>query len=126
MGNSFTNKNTDQAILNDLSRFHGFYNNVYRDPFIGGNAFIFITKPLLFIEPIKPVSSDNKAMTAYLNMCKDPIFNQYIITEQLNEQDRKIVESLSYNTSYSSSSYLPIFTNECKNFDAGDITMEQT
>ena len=48
MGNSFTNKNTDQAILNDLSRFHGFYNNVYRDPFIGGNAFIFVTKNRMF------------------------------------------------------------------------------
>ena len=58
MGNSFTNKNTDQAILNDLSRFHGFYNNVYRDPFIGGNAFIFVTKPLLFIDYMAPKKTD--------------------------------------------------------------------
>ena len=123
---NYTNINSDKAALKNLTKFYGYYDNAYKDPFIGGNAFIFVTKPLLFIEPIKPVSTDNKAMTAYLNMCKDPIFNQYIITEQLNEQDRKIVESLSYNTSYSSSSYLPIFTNECKNFDAGDITMEQT
>ena len=68
MGNSFTNKNTDQAILNDLSRFHGFYNNVYRDPFIGGNAFIFVTKPLLFIDYMAPKKTDTKSRLAYMNM----------------------------------------------------------
>ena len=32
-----TNLNTSQSILDDLTRFKGEYNDIYRDPFIGGN-----------------------------------------------------------------------------------------
>lgn len=111
--------------MSGLTRFQGFYNNVYRDPFIGGTSFVFVTKPLLFIDPIKGSNAENSSM-AYLNMTRDPVFSQYLVDQVLNTADRKIVEMLSYNTEYSSSSFIPAITNECKNFDANDITMEQT
>lgn len=125
MGNSFTNKNTDQAILNDLSRFHGFYNNVYRDPFIGGNAFIFVTKPLLFIDYMAPKKTDTKSRLAYMNMTKDPFFAQYLADQNINSLDREIIKMLSYNINYENSVFLPMFTNQCKGFDSNDSSLEQ-
>ena len=125
MADKFTNMNNDLSIINDLTKFHGFYDNVYRDPFVGGNAFIFMTKPLLFIDPRKPNKRDNKSMLAYINMTRDPVFVQYLLTESLSDKDKTLVDSLSYKTEYFDSSFLPIFTNQCKNFDTSDVTMEQ-
>jgi len=124
MSDNITNLNSNNPLISNLTRFYGFYDNQYKDPFIGGNAFIFITKPLLFIDDTKPTKIDNKANMAYLNMTRDPFFNQYLVNEVMNTMDRKILESLSYNTDYSKSSFLPIFTNECKNFDSNDSSLE--
>lgn len=125
MADRYTNLNTDTAILNDLTQFQGFYENVYRDPFIGGNAFVFVTRPMLFLDYQKPSSSDSTRTLAYRNMCRDPIFTQYLSEELLNSADEKIISMLSYNQDYFSSNYLPMFTNQCKSFDASDLTMEQ-
>ena len=125
MEDRFTNTNNDLSIIDDMTRFHGFYDNVYRDPFVGGHAFVFVTKPLLFIDPRKPNRKNHKEMMAYMNMARDPLFVQYLLTETLNNKDRTVIESLSYKTEYSQSSFLPIFTNQCKNFDSSDVTMEQ-
>ena len=123
MANQYTNLNQDNAIHNSITRFTGFYENIYRDPFIGGTAFVFVTKPLLFIDPIKPNVGDYKKILAYENMTRDPVFTQYIKSESLNFKDDKIIASLSYNTDYSRSSFLPIFTNECKDFNSNGVSM---
>jgi len=124
MAEKFTNINSDYSALQDLTRFHGFYdNNIYRDPFVGGNAFIFVTKPLLFIDYDKSTGES----LAYLNMTRDPVFSQYLVDQQFNKMDRKLVELLSYNVDryYSGTNFLPMFTNQCKSFDSNDSVMEQ-
>lgn len=122
----YTNKNADVANLNNLSSFNGFYPNIYREPLINGFSFIFMTKPLLFIDPNKPSSTKNASRKlAYLNMTRDPYFTQFITNEKMNDMDTKIVKMLSYNAEYKTSNFMPIFTNECKNFDIADINMEQ-
>lgn len=125
MEDNYTNRNADNAILDSLTKFQGFYSNIYRDPFITGNAFIFVTKPLLFIDYIKPNNNETKKMLAYLNMTKDPTFSQYMVDEILNSNDKKIVEMLSYNQEkYNTSNFIPLFTNECKGFDSNDTNLE--
>lgn len=126
MADNITNLNKNNPVINNLTRFNGFVPNVYRDPFVSGNAFIFITKPLLFINHIKPSAKDNKKQMAFINMTRDPIFTQYIKSEQINDMDDSIVKSLSYIEDYSESSFLPIFTNECKSFDASDVSLEMS
>lgn len=111
--------------MNGLTRFQGFYNNIYRDPFVGGTAFVFITKPLLFIDPLRGSRAKNSSM-AYLNMTRDPIFTSYLADQVMNSADRKIVEMLSYNTEYSTSRFIPAITNECKGFSPSDTTLEQS
>ena len=123
---SYTNKNADLATLNNISSFNGFYTNIYREPLINGFSFIFMTKPLLFIDPNKPTSTkETSKKLAYLNMTRDPYFTQFITNEKMNDMDMKIVKMLSYNTDYRTTNFMPIFTNECKSFDIGDVNMEQ-
>lgn len=115
--------NTDQSILTD---FYGYKNSVYLDPFISGRGFVFVTKPSLFIYPEKPSSSDNMAVMAYENMCKDPFFSQYILEESMNQNDRSLIRQLSYATFSDTPSYfLPIFTNLAKNSDLVDVTLDR-
>lgn len=124
---SYTNKNIDLANLNNLNSFNGFYTNIYREPLVNGFAFIFMTKPLLFIDPNRPsTTKDSAKRLAYLNMTRDPYFTQFITNEKLNDMDMTIVKMLSYNSDYKTSNFMPIFTNECKNFDIGDVNMEQS
>lgn len=126
MGNRFTNLNADNAILDSLKRFQGFYGNVYRDPFVTGTSFVFMTKPLLFLEPYAGAKTQNDyGELAYLNMTRDPIFTQYLADQALSEADREIIKMLSFNKEHTDSYFLPIITNECKNFDAEDIRLEQ-
>lgn len=110
--------------MNGLTRFQGFYDNIYRDPFVGGTAFVFMTKPLLFIEPSKGSTAEYSEM-AYLNMTRDPLFSQYLYDQVMSQADMTIVNMLSYNTEHSTSSFIPAITNECKNFDTSDIQMDQ-
>lgn len=124
--NNYTNLNADNAVVESLTRFFGFYDNIYRDPFVSGHAFVFMTKPLLFIDPDRSSNASNGHL-AYLNMTRDPIFTQYLWDQVMNQADRKIVEMLSYNTNhFTDSSFLPIITNECKNFDANDINLDSS
>lgn len=125
MASKYVNLNQDNSIIDSLTRFNGFYTNVYRDPFISGNAFVFVTKPLLFLDPIKPAVKEYKRNMAYMNMTRDPVFTQFLKTEQLNDMDDSIIKSLSYIENYTESNFLPIFTNECKSFDIQDVTLEQ-
>lgn len=124
--NSFTNKNRDVSTMNNLTSFNGYYTNIYREPFISGFSFIFMTKPLLFIDPVKPSNTkDYSKKLAYQNMTRDPLFTQYITGENLNDSDLNIIKMLSYNTTYRTSNFMPIFTNDCKSFDATDLNLEQ-
>lgn len=122
--NNYINSNSDISLMNSLTKFQGFYDNIYKDPFINGNGFIFVTKPLLFLDYSRD-KTNNANSLAYLNMTKDPQFSQYIKTEILNSNDEQIIQMLSYKENYSfKSAFLPMFTNECKSFDSNDTTME--
>lgn len=125
MPEKFTNLNTDNAGMNSLTRFNGFFYNSYREPFTTGYSFIFVTKPLLFIDPIKPGKKDVVRNLAYNNMTRDPVFVQYLRTENSNDLDYEIVKTLSYRDQ-SDSRFIPLFTNECKSFEVQDTTLEQT
>lgn len=127
MGNSYTNKNYNRSNYNDLLYFNGFYDNLYREPFTNGFAFVFVTKPLLFINPTKPTATKNYMKhLSYINMTRDQFFLQFLDNEKLNDADAEIVRMLSYDTSFRKTNFLPLFTNQLKSFDSQDITMDQT
>lgn len=121
----FTNKNDKSIEVNNLTKFTGFYDNRYVDPLVDGYALVFITKPMLFIDPVKPNES-SVSYLAYRNMEQDPYFAQFLGTEVLNIIDFNIVKLLSYNDKYKTTSYLPIFTNNCKSFDNPGMQIKTT
>lgn len=120
----FVNRNFDQAAFNELTKFIGFYDNPYREPFLQGNSFVFITKPLLFLD-YEPQTTTLGAL-AYSNMTKDPFFTPFILANLTNDYDKEIIKMLSYNIDkYNVSGFLPIFTNQNKSFDASDLQIGQ-
>jgi len=123
---SLANKNKDFSGINNLTRFNAYKENRYFDPLISGYGFIFVTKPMLFIDPIKPSGNDYKKKIAYTNMTKDPIFSAFISSEAQTESDKIIPKLLSYNKMYNSSNFIPLFTNGTKSIDTFDTVLEQT
>lgn len=119
-----TNLNANQSIIDDITRFKGEYNDIYRDPFVGGSAYIFVTRPLLFLEPSKPVTSNHNGQLAYENMTRDPFFTQFLVTEVTNEIDKHILYSLSYNQNFIKSNFLPIFTNQVRTFNPSGTNID--
>jgi hypothetical protein len=121
----YTNKNRDQSALDNLSSFIGFNQNIYLDPAVTGYGFVFVTKPPLFIYPMKPAADDYKKDLAYKNMCKDPYFTMFITGESGNKMDSIIAKQLSYEQfSDAPSLFLPIFTNAAKQLSTSDITVD--
>lgn len=127
----FLNKNTNNAGIRNLTTFDGFTDNRYLDPFINGYAYVFITKPSLFLYPYSNGSTIQEKL-AYENMTRDPFFAQFITDEAMNASDKLSLKYLSYFTNYTSmdeyykkTNFIPIFTNRIKNMDSQDITMEQ-
>ena len=121
-----TNLNTSQSILDDLTRFKGEYNDIYRDPFIGGTCYVFVTRPMLFLESSKPVVSNSIGQLAYENMTRDPYFTQFLKGETMSEIDSNILYSLTYNTRYGSSHFIPLFTNQSKTFSPAGTNMDSS
>lgn len=116
----------DISGLYDIKYFSGFYEHIYRDPFIGGNAFIFITRPNLFLVNDKNISNQHKneySELALENMTLEPKFTQFLIEERPSELDKSIFNSLSFLGNFSSN-FLPMFTNQCKNFEAANTTID--
>lgn len=127
MGNSYTNKNYNRSNYDDLLYFNGFYDNLYREPFTNGFAFVFVTKPLLFLNPTKPTATKSYLKhLSYINMTRDQFFLQFLDSEKLNNNDTELVRMLSYDTSFRKTNFLPLFTNQLKSFDSQDITIDQT
>ena len=137
MGKKYTNKNYDLSAYENLTQYTGLFDKRYLEPFVNGYAFIFITKPELFIFSKNPgtgvdINTDLKRM-AFKNMQIDPKFVQYMDTEVLNKTDKLIPYMLSYFTKaeYPSerlmypSNFLKIFTNNALNFDPQDTLFEQ-
>ena len=125
--NVYLNKNRDQTGIENLTKFSGYNQQVYNDSSISGYGLIFITKPSLFIQPIKPIYNNYNESLAYNNMCKDPSFTYYINGENTNEKDLLVVKELSY-FSYSDiqSLFLPIFTNCALNISIPDTNLDTT
>ena len=122
---NYANINNDVAGIENITSFSGYFDNRYLETFTTGNGFIFVTKPLLFIEPVKPTSTSTQAMLAYNNMKKEPKFVPYLSSEGLNNSDKILPKILSYNEDYSDSNFLPMFTNNGKNMDGLDTVLEQ-
>ena len=116
----------DVSGLEDIQHFSGFYENIYRDPFVGGNAFVFVTRPQLFLNNDENIAKQNKDTHSYLaleNMTKEPKFTQFMLKEISNDLDKSIFDSLSIFSNFSSS-FLPMFTNQCKNFDTMNTMLD--
>jgi hypothetical protein len=129
----YTDTNTDVAGFETLTKFDSFFVNRYSDAFVTGYSFVFITKPLLFLYPIKPqgnTASDRLLKLAYENMTLDQNISQYLTAESMNINDRTILEQLSFfegnfASPYNRNNFLPIFTNKIKGFSTTDVVMEQ-
>lgn len=122
----FINTNSLNMDYNNLMKFTGYYDNRYVDPFVTGYAFIFVTKPSLFIDPEKNGGQTQHGALAYENMERDPYFTQFLTTEALNSMDVDIVKLLSYNPKYRKTNFLPILTNRFKNIQGGNIQIKPT
>ena len=125
----YSNKNTDVSALNNLTRFNGFLDNRYLDPHINGYAFIFITKPSLFIAPTVEDQNNSQEVMAFENMKRDPRFAKFIGEDTLNEEDALIPKLLSFKKYKDSrgvelSNFLVPFTNGIEGFAPKDINME--
>lgn len=125
---NYTNKNQDVTGQENLTQFLGFKTDHYYEPFNTGRAFIFMTKPFLFLNPLKPGSSNllSYDYLAYQNMCKDPYFSLFLITESSSVNDNLIIKSLSYKEFPNDikSLFLPAITNKAKGFDPADTVLE--
>jgi len=126
----YVNTNPDVASKETLTKFDSFFVNRYADSFVTGYSFIFITKPSLFIFPLKANIDNPYINLAYENMIKDQFFSQFIIDESMNQNDRIIAEQLSFfegkiSNSFNKTNFLPMFTNRARGFTSTDIVMEQ-
>lgn len=121
----FTNINNDFSIERDLKKFNGFYSNPFRDSATTGFGFIFMTRPMLFLTP-SPKKGNNLSELAYENTVKESSFVPFILTEAGNSADKVLINMLSYDQSSFESSFMPVFTNECKGFSTNDVSLDQT
>jgi len=118
------NRNRDTAGIRNLQRFDGYFSNHYKNVLTGGTAFVFFTKPKLFLYQYPTNNaSDEYAKLAYQNMCSDPYFSLFLNAEAVNDQDRLIIDNLSYLNDLDSN-FIKILTNECKNFDPVDTNID--
>jgi len=129
LNDRYMNRNVDVAGLESLKRFDVFLqNHRYMDPFTTGYAFVFITKPLLFLNPYKPSSlaSINDKL-AYENMTRDHYFSQFLVEEAMNKNDETIIRQLSFKNDNENElpNFLPLFTNKVRSFQTMDIVMSQ-
>lgn len=135
INDNYTNRNHDAAGVENMTKFASYFDNRYFDPFIKGYGFVFVTRPSLFIYPVKETSiNDSSGVSslrklAYNNMCRDPLFAQYTFTEAKTANDKLIAEQLSFQKEFSDGNYiqtnfLPMFTNQLKSFDPQDLNME--
>ncbi len=116
--------NKDIPGIRNLTRFDGYFTNHYKNVLTSGTAFVFFTKPNLFLyqNPSNGVNNEYKNL-AYENMCSDSYFSLFLNSEAINDQDKLIIENLSY-ISTLDSNFIKILTNECKNFDPQDTNID--
>ena len=74
----FINTNSLNMDYNNLMKFTGYYDNRYVDPFVTGYAFIFVTKPSLFIDPEKNSGETQHGALAYENMEREADYETLI------------------------------------------------
>ena len=124
INDSFRNKNTDYSGIRNMERFDGYFDHRYKNVMMTGQGFVFFTRPSLYITSKKPnPATPEKDVIAYQNTYKDPFFSLFLNDEAMNDQDSKIIDILSYKDDIKTN-WIKIFTNECKNFDPGDITLD--
>lgn len=125
----YVDTNRNVAGFEDLTKFDVYMqNHRYADDFTTGYAFVFITKPMLFLYPNKP-QGDKITTTerlAYENMTRDHVFSQFINGEAMNDNDLMLVKQLSYYNDFDTLNFLPLVTNRVKSFQAMDVTLAQT
>jgi hypothetical protein len=125
----YVDTNANIAGLDDLTKFDVYMqNHRYADDFMTGYAFVFVTKPMLFLYPNKP-QGEKITVTerlAYENMTRDHIFSQFIDGEVMNESDFILIKQLSYYNDINETNFLPLITNRVKVFQALDVVLGQT
>jgi len=128
MNDKYINTNADVAGLEELTKFDVFMqNHRYADSFTTGYAYIFVTKPMLFLYPYKPRGNTSSTLEklAYENMTRDHTFSQFLIEEAMNENDKTLIKQLSYYNNFDTANFLPIFTNRVKSFQTMDVNLVQ-
>jgi hypothetical protein len=125
MTDKYTNRIEDQAGIDNITKFDSFYRNKYLDPFIAGYAFIFVTRPSLFIYPVQQANPQAFENLAYDNMVREPKFTQFLRKDKFNTSDSLIADQLSYLRSSTVGNFLPLFTNRNRSFSALDVVMNQ-
>lgn len=122
---NYVNNNYDRSGIENLTNFFGYNPNIYLDPAQNGYAFVFLTKPSLFLYPQKPSVNDNDRTIAYNNMCSDSKFIHYLTEENSNKKDQLIIKQLSYfDFPEVQSLFIPIITNSAKSFTPSDMTLD--
>ena len=118
--------NTDIGSIEAITEYNWFYAKPYLDGFTTGRSFIFMTRPELFLYPIKPLNATEIEKTlAYNNMCTDPKFTQFLLQECHNKSDELNIKQLSYEYFSDIKSYfMPIITNQCKAAEMNDISLD--
>jgi hypothetical protein len=130
LNDKYVNRNSDVAGIENLRKFDVFLqNHRYIDPFTTGYAFVFVTKPSLFLNPYKPapIASDLDKI-AYENMTRDQFFAQFLVEEAMNKNDETIIKQLSFKNDLSLEipNFIPLFTNKLRSLQTMDITLNQT
>lgn len=123
--NSYIGTNNNKPEQDNITKFMGYTHNVYLDPAINGPGFIFITRPALFLYPLKDGTSTSYESMAYNNMEKSPKLTRFIIGDNDSTLDAQLIKQLSYyNFSDVRSLFIPAFTNQAKNFSPSDINLD--
>lgn len=124
INDSYRNRNSDVSGLRNIERFDGYFDHRYKNVMMSGQSFVFFTRPNLFINSKTPnPATPNDEIIAYQNTYSDPFFSLFLSGEAVNDPDSRLIDILSYKDDIKTN-WIKILTNECKNFDPGDINMD--
>lgn len=122
-------KNQDFSEFAALRKFEGYFAQPYKQKLVTGTAYVFFTKPELFLNPIKPNSTTSYDYLSYQNMITDAFFSMFLIDQALNDIDKELIYNLSYKAKQPGygvvkSNFIKLLTNEYKNFDPIDVSLD--
>ena len=109
-------------IDKSITNFEASLFNYNFDPFIDGFAFVFITKPMLYLKNTRISTRQNT--TPYINMLKDDYFTKFIReNNNASSSELELFNQLTFDFE-GPFDFLPILTNRNRGFEGRDITLE--